>query len=232
MNRDVVIRRAAMGGVILSATVLSYVTLKHRAEAIGIASPFSWFYPLAFDALILGASRTWQNSELSDSTRRMAKWVTLGAIGAAVAAFVAEFVAMGWVAVAFAVIIPAALAASLVLTSRAAADRRNQHDNQHDVEQTGGSYAKTSVTNGQSIKFGVPTIDFAFPPPADPELWKEASTNGHQVLEATTEQKRAWIEEQIRNGVDVTGAMVDRQFPGKSRNGARLVKQVKEKIIA
>ncbi len=122
------VRTFALGGVIVATAVLSYATLRDRALHIGFPEWAVWFYPLGIDATILGASRAWHDSKLSQQTRRLAMWITLGAIAAAVGAFVAEFADEGWVGISFAVLVPASLAATLVLTSWSATDRRNGTD--------------------------------------------------------------------------------------------------------
>lgn len=118
------VRTAALGGVIVATAVLSYSTLRERAVHIGFDGWASWLYPVGLDTTILGAGRAWRDSTASPRTRALAAGVTITAIGAAVAAFVAEFARYGPVAVGFAVLIPLALAATLVLTSWSAADRR------------------------------------------------------------------------------------------------------------
>lgn len=115
----------ALGGVIVATAVLSYSTLMDRAVHIGFDTA-PWLYPVGVDALILGASRKMRDQSVSRRTRRAATVVTLGAIGAALAGFVAEFAPRGPAAVAFASLIPLSLAAALILTSWSATDRRQQ----------------------------------------------------------------------------------------------------------
>lgn len=214
MNKDALVRRAALGGVIISATVLSYVTLKHRAEVIGIPHPFSFFYPLAYDALILGASRTWQNAKLSKGTRQLAKWITLVMIVVAIAAFVAEFAPHGPVAVLFAIVIPAALASALVITSRAAADRQPPEPPE-----------KPKPTRKPE-----PTLAEILAPPRPAYTPIVLPKTAPKETHVSTSDKRAWVHAQLDAGVDVTGSMIDKHFTNgtKSRNGARLLKSVLE----
>jgi hypothetical protein len=211
VNKDTVVRWAALSGVIAAATVLSYVTLKHRAEAIGFPHPYSFFYPLAYDALILGASRTWQNAKLSKGTRQLAKWITLVAIVVAIAAFVAEFAPHGPVAVLFAIVIPASLASALVITSRAAADRQPPEPE-----------PKHEPTLAEILMPPKP----AYTPIVLPQQPKKAPKETH----VSTNDKRAWVHAQLDAGVEVTGPMIDKHFSNgsRSRNGARLLKSVLE----
>lgn len=217
MNRDTLVRRTALGGVIAAATVLSYVTLKHRAEVIGFPHPYSFFYPLAYDALILGASRTWQNVQLSKGTRQLAKWITLIAIVVAIAAFVAEFAPHGPVAILFAIVIPAALASALVITSRAAADRQPPEPPTPPEKPE----PKPQPTLAEILMPPKP----AYAPIVLPKPPKEP-----KETHVSTNEKRAWVHAQLDAGVEVTGSMIDKHFSNgsRSRNGARLLKSVLE----
>lgn len=296
---DTTVRRLALAGVIVSDAVLSYSILRDRADHIGFASWATWLYPLGLDALIVGASRTWQDAELKDGTRRFAKRVTLLAIAFGMAGFIAEFAPHGLSAVAFALFIPASLAAALILTSRAAADRKANASATKDegVSDDAGrasepvtpdvtddcdwgthpadvepfrSFADRMLdelrddapaddaptrtyTNTQPVTLPVPD------PPHITEIELFASRNGNERIPVklatadsitftpsavtidtdgegrdevdesatTSEEKRAWINTQLDNGVDVRGRDVDAQFPNSSRNGARLVRMVK-----
>lgn len=206
-NRDMLTRRIALGAVILAATVLSYSTLQHRAHNIGLPFWATWFYPVLYDSFILGASRTWQNPEASTSTRRLAAGATVAAILAAIAAFVAEFLPFGGVAVLFAIAIPIFLALALTITTKAARDRVT-------AESDAEPQKKAQRVQTPKVK-PEPTEDDVYPQPQT-LLQKQTSA----------EERKQWIRMQLAEGVMVTGAMVDKQFPGGSRNGARLVKQV------
>lgn len=224
-NRDLVIRRLAMAGVIVAATVLSYSVLRERAIHIGLPEWSSWFYPLIFDAFILGASRTWTNTGLSASTRRLASVATLLAIVAAVAAFVAEFWDRGLVAVLFACAIPAVLALSLVLTSRAAADRVTTvalNTTSVPLPETSGYPRVTlhSTEPGVTTNAEPVTVSFNELPETPKVIHYETFTEP-----ASTEDRREWIRERLDNDIPTTGADVNNHF-GSPRNGNRLLKQV------
>jgi hypothetical protein len=211
-----VVRRLALGAVIVAATVLSYSTLRERALHIGLPEWSSWFYPLVFDAFILGASRTWQNSELSKSTRILAMVGTFGGVCAAVSAFVAEFWNQGWSAVAFAVAIPVVLALALTITTKAAHDRAAPSPTPEPQ--------RSAETISEPAPVKQPRVPLTKKPKRVPPS-KEVSSFADRVV--STEERRAWIRDQLAMGVDVTGAMVDRQFGGP-RNGARLVRAVRD----
>lgn len=55
------------------------------------------------------------------------------------------------------------------------------------------------------------------------------STNGHAKT-ATPEEKSAWVRKHLATGEEVTGARADREFPGSPRNGARIVRTVKQEL--
>jgi hypothetical protein len=299
---DTAVRRLALAGVIISDAVLSYSILRDRADHIGFASWATWLYPVGLDALIVGASRTWQDADLKDSTRQFAKRVTLLAIVFGMAGFVAEFAPHGFSAVAFALFIPASLAAALILTSRAAADRKaNATQTQNEsVSDDAGRVKEPVVDDAPAIDDGddwgthpadvepfrsyadrmldeirddapaddapvrtfvnTEPVTITTPPApgvtnvelfashngsarvpvklvtADPIAFTPGAvtinTDGEgqgEVDESTTtsDEKRAWINTQLDNGVDVRGRDVDAQFPNSSRNGARLVRMVK-----
>lgn len=266
MTRDDWVRRLALGGVIIATTVLSYSILKVRAEHIGFPEWSSWLYPVGLDAMILGASRAWQDPENSTGTQRLAMWMTLCAITAGVGAFVVEFLVNGWTAVAFACLIPAALAASLVLTSRAAHDRRVAAENdaqktQEDVVTNKATPEPVASIDPEPIAPDVtPEIQTSMDwmhaqhdkpyPPLIPEMSPgphvtvakaydgsepdtevievEVNTNGRVTLGSTIEERRRWIHEQLDAGKKINGADVDREFPDVARNGARLLRSVKE----
>jgi hypothetical protein len=253
-DRDTIVRRIAMTGVVVSATVLSYSTLHHRALAIGIPGWSSWFYPVLYDAFILGASRMWQNHALTDATRKLAKRATVGGIVAAVAAFIIEFAPRGWFAVLGALMIPAVMATALVLTSRAAADRKAAAEKaQDEAEETplplvplpapkpvakqpepvtehvavvpGMARGPKTVAPEETVVVDVP-MDLVEPgvqANAESVAVKVPTTTISEVKFDPTD-KRAWINAQLDAGVELTGAMVDKQFGG--RNGARTLKSV------
>lgn len=208
----------------MSTVVLSYSILQARAVHIGFPFWASFLYPIGLDALILGASRTWQDANLTAGTRRLAQWMTMAAILAGIAAFVAEFIAYGWEAVAFAILIPAALAASLVLTSRAAADRRQAttlpdaprpDDDVRLISAPSRVYAASSPRAGKTIHA---VVEDSAP-----------SDDARRAEPYDIDVRRAWVRDQLVAGRALTGADVDRQFSG-ARNGARLVRQVREQL--
>jgi hypothetical protein len=262
-DRDGVVRKLALAGVIISDAALSYSILHARADHIGFAAWATWLYPVGLDALIVGASRTWQNADLSQSTRRLARWTTLLSVAFGMAGFIAEFYPRGWSAVAYSLFVPASLAAALILTSRAAADRKanaaQTQDQPVTQELEGDDDVEPYVPAEQQPEtdrvtdfdiaqaFGVPLhlidgktipgdatvhvsparddargeVRATVTPPAD-----DAVLSGDEP--ASPETRKQWIRDQLATGKNVTGADVDRQFPGGSRNGARLVRQVKE----
>lgn len=55
------------------------------------------------------------------------------------------------------------------------------------------------------------------------------SANG-PAKTGTVEEKTAWVREWLVAGEEVTGAMADREFPGSPRNGARIVRTVKQEL--
>lgn len=219
MTRDTLIRRLATGGVVVAATILSYSTLHHRALVIGIPTWSAWFYPLLYDAFILAASRMWQNQELSDSTRSMARTATLMTIGAALLAFIGEFAPHGPVAMFFSLIIPAVLATSLVLMSRGAADRAAA---EKPAEQTLEPEASVVPEFQPELHTAVsaPAIKVAAPTPRVPT----------KLIEFDPTDKRGWIIAQLDAGVELTGSMIDKKFGG--RNGARTLKSIQAERAA
>lgn len=237
-DRDTAVRRLALAGVVISATVLSYSTLHHRAVTIGIPEWSAWFYPILYDAFILGASRMWQNQALSDPTRNLAKYLTLGGIVAALFAFIAEFMPKGPVAVIFSLIIPAVMASALVLTSRAAADRKAASETAQDdapkptpvlvplpaPKPVAAKLEGSTVVPERTIPMKTFADGVAVNTAPVTVKVEEPTTISKVDFEPT--DKRAWVNSQLDAGIDVTGAMVDKKFGG--RNGARLVKQVKE----
>jgi hypothetical protein len=230
IDRDTLTRRLALTGVIVSATILSYSTLHHRAIAIGIPEWSAWFYPILFDAFILGASRMWQNAELSDETRRASKYATLTGISAAVLAFIAEFWPRGPVAVSFALVIPVVLAWSLVLTSRAAADRRIAPETLAEpvLVPTEGQATSAPVSvslegsEPQSVRMEV--IEPGVAINAEPVTFKIPTTQILTSMEFEPTDKRAWIHAQLDKGAELTGADINKKFGG--RNGARDLRSV------
>lgn len=118
------VRTAAFAVLIGSAVVLSYATLRQVALAAGFTVWSSWLFPPAVDATIVVASRCCRDTMLARRTRRLAVVVVVASIAAGVAAFVVHHLAHGLVGVGFAVVVPLALAAALVLTSWSATDRR------------------------------------------------------------------------------------------------------------
>lgn len=222
MLRDDFVRKIALGGVIVATATLSYSVLRERALHIGFPEWSSWFYPVGVDATILGASRIWQDVVMSMLTRRVARWVTLGAITAAIGAFVAEFIKDGWESVAFAILIPAALAASLVLTSLAAADRR------------------AATPDPESEGTTDPEPKPLFSAPVDGTIHNTRSITLTPITVAPTtvvntvdtpEARREWVHAELDAGRNVTGADVDRYFPNGARNGARIVRQVQSERL-
>lgn len=236
-DRDTAVRRLALAGVVISATVLSYSTLHHRAIAIGIPEWSAWFYPVLYDAFILGASRTWQNQLLADSTRGLAKKATIGGIIAAVVAFVIEFYPKGVFAVLGALMIPAVMATALVLTSRAAADRKAAEKPADEPKPRPKPKAPRATAEPVAAKVeGSTVVPEKTVPMTRLDNGKMTNTAPVTVkvdepatvsqIEFEPTDKREWVHAQLDAGVDVTGAMVDKKFGG--RNGARLVKKVRE----
>lgn len=238
-DRDALTRRSALTGVVISATVLSYSTLHHRAITIGIPEWSAWFYPILYDAFILGASRTWQNQALSDPTRRLAKWATLGTIAAAVAAFVIEFWAGGLFAVLGALMIPAVMAWALVLTSRSAADRKSTSERVPDVgseptvvpvptkpaEPVAAKLEGSTVVPERPIPMKRIDSEVVNAAPVTVKVPEKTATISKIDFEPVTNiDKRTWVHAQLDAGVEVTGAMINSKFGG--RNGSRLLKSV------
>jgi hypothetical protein len=236
-----------MTGVVISATVLSYSTLHHRAIAIGIPVWSAWFYPVLYDAFILGASRTWQNQLLADSTRGLAKKATIGGIIAAVVAFVVEFYPKGVLAVLGALMIPAVMATALVLTSRAAADRKAKTPAEPVQEEPKPrpkpkaprvpAEPVTAKVEGSTIvpEQAIPMtrLDDGKMTNAAPVTVKVDKAETISKIEfdpVTTEDKRSWVHAQLDAGVEVTGGMINSKYGG--RNGARLLKSVLEERTA
>lgn len=243
-DRDALVRRLAMTGVVISATVLSYSTLHHRAIAIGIPEWSAWFYPVLYDAFILGASRTWQNQLLTDSTRGLAKKATIGGIIAAVVAFIVEFYPKGVPAVLGALMIPAVMATALVLTSRAAADRKAPEKVQEDPKPRPKAKAPRVPAEPVTAKVEGSTIvpDSTIPmtrlpdgkmtneAPVTVKVEETAEISKIEFDPVTTEDKRSWVHAQLDAGVEVTGGMINSKYGG--RNGARLLKSVLEERAA
>ena len=235
MDRDTLVRRLALGGVVISATVLSYSTLHHRALTIGIPPWSAWFYPVLYDAFILGASRMWQNQSLADPTRRLAKYATIGGIIAAVVAFVIEFSPFGLAATFGALMIPAVMATALVLTSRAAADRKAA-ETAPDVgpkptvvtvpetvpEPVAAKVEASTVVPERTIPMR--RLDEGTVTNAAPIVVKEVEETTISKIEFEPTDKREWVHAQLNAGVDVTAAMINNKFGG--RNGGRLLKSV------
>lgn len=354
MTRDDLVRRASLGGVIIATVVISYTILRDRAVNIGFSDWWTaWLYPIGLDALILGASRVWGQRDISPGTRRMAMIMTLAAIGAGIAAFIVEFMPRGWVAVGFAVLIPASLAASLVLTSRVAADKRDGYvlpkpdateedlgwspderemygmdDTDDPVEFEPGLLSMmvhteeptredphrgevstpepirfrpvpptaavnvdpTAMRNGDRVTFTPDVVQRADPspdlaslahrarlsdeqihredleratrglppladnehinektmvipvvsatgprpdtqqPPTPPEQSTRSVSNNRASGGVSADVRKSWVRSRLENGVETTGADVDREFPEGSRNGARIVRQVREQM--
>lgn len=327
MTRDDLVRRVSLGGVIVATAVISYTILRDRAVNIGFTDWWTaWLYPVGLDALILGASRVWGQKDISPGTRRFAKVLTLSAIGAGIAAFVVEFLPKGWVAVAFACLIPASLASALLLTSRVAADKRDGYtqpdpdpvseddeDTDDDVQTIHAdalSAPNTEVTadiptllrdgdntaflaehfvvtdaqktehvpdlvaaeqpvqagryvpllspedmyredlaraargdaprpvpeesiNEQTMVIPVvsatgPRIDAQQPSSGPPEQSSRSVSNNRRNETVSADVRKSWVRDRLEQGIETTGADVDKQFPQGSRNGARIVRQVRE----
>jgi hypothetical protein len=58
------------------------------------------------------------------------------------------------------------------------------------------------------------------------------ASNGHGPPHPATtpEERRAWAKKRILAGETITGATVDKQFPGSPRDGHRIVKTVKQEL--
>lgn len=207
------VRTAAFAVLIGSAVVLSYATLHDVALDAGFAPWAAWLYPPAVDALILVASRVWRDASLATRTRRTAAVVTVASIAAGVAAFVTQHARYGPVGVGFAVVVPLALAAGIVLTSWSATDRREAAVEQERREAERQRRASQQHRTKPATRAGSESASGA-------SVTRLRSTTGK------ADPKRAWVRQQFDAGVEVAGADVDREFGG-SRNGARVVRQVR-----
>ena len=231
MKRQDWVRTVALGAVLVSSAALSYATLRDRATHVGFPEWAVWFYPIAVDATILGASRTWRDATLTSRTRVLAAAVTIGAICAAGAAFVAEHIEYGWVGVGFAAVIPLALAAVLVLTSWSEADRRDVAAATVELRDAVAlrREAQRERDEAAALRRTVQRPPRRTEPKAPVALSASvartktaAGTNA-----ADAETRRQWVRDRLANGVATTGADVDHQF-GEPRNGARIVRRVQQ----
>ncbi|TDV40124.1 DUF2637 domain-containing protein [Actinophytocola oryzae] len=109
---------AGLAAVAVAASVLSFASLRHLAEACGTSGRLAWLLPVAIDAAAVVATRVWLARQAPAPARRQARRIALGAIvlsvvGNAVDHVLAAYriVPPWWTVVAVAAVAPAVLGA-------------------------------------------------------------------------------------------------------------------------
>lgn len=230
------VRTASLAAVAGSAAVLSYATLRDVAAHAGFPAWATWFYPVALDGTIVGASRTWRDATLSRRTRSLAAAVTLGAICAGIAGFVSEHAAQGPVAVGFSALIPAALAAVLVLTSWASTDRRDHAAATEDLRDAtelrqAAQQERDAAMAARHELEATPRRTATRKPRqvADAPAARAQAEQDASAPPGGPEARRQWVRDRLAAGTPTVGADVDNRF-GAPRNGARIVRQVEREL--
>ena len=182
--------------VALAAAVMSFDALRRLAERIGVAASLSWLLPIAIDAAVVVATRTWLASPNSDRVTRYGRAVALASLALSVAGNATEHAMAAyqlatpwWVVVAVSAVPPVMLGATAHLAALVAAER-------HTAPGTAGTSsapAAESSLNSPETAAPLPAANAtATEQPRDTRDSATASaTTRHEVAPPTETQQRS-----------------------------------------